>query len=66
MLEERFIRTANKYHWAVKGHLIPEGTSDEEIIKIHDSYLKRLWGNHEALLCRDEFEKLWEQRLMEK
>ena len=54
---------ANELHYAVKGHLINPNYSDEEVMSIHDSYLKRLWGNHERLVyCREDFEKIWSQR----
>ena len=61
-LEER--KFCNELHYAVKGHLINESYSDEEVKKIGDSYLKRLWGNHERLVyCREHFEKKWAQRV---
>ncbi len=57
------LKFANKLHYAVKGHLINPNYSDEEIRQIKDSYLKRLWGNHERLVyCRDDFEKAWRHR----
>lgn len=57
------LKFANELHYAVKGHLINPNYSDEEIRKIKDSYLKRLWGNHERLIyCNEDFEKAWEER----
>lgn len=57
------LKFANELHYAVKGHLINPNYSDEEIKKIKDSYLKRLWGNHERLVyCSNDFEKAWEER----
>lgn len=57
------LKFANELHYAVKGHLINPNYSDEEIRKIKDSYLKRLWGNHERLVyCNEDFEKAWEER----
>jgi len=57
------LKFANELHYAVKGHLINPNYSDEEIKKIKDSYLKRLWGNHERLVyCNEDFEKAWEER----
>jgi len=50
-------------HYAVKGFLINETYSDEEVKRIGDSYLKRLWGNNERLeYCREPFEKEWAKR----
>lgn len=57
------LKFANELHYAVKGHLINPNYSDEEIKKIKNSYLKRLWGNHERLVyCSNDFEKAWEKR----
>jgi len=57
------LKFANELHYAVKGHLINPNYSDEEIKKIKNSYLKRLWGNHERLVyCNEDFEKAWEER----
>jgi hypothetical protein len=54
---------ANELHYAVKGHLINPNYSIEEVKRIFDSYLKRLWGNHERLVyCNEEFEKAWNAR----
>ena len=56
-------RFCNELHYAVKGHLISESYSDEEVKAIGDSYMKRLWGNHERLSnCKDDFLKLWAMR----
>ena len=43
------VKFANELHWAVKGHLIPKQNDLDQIEKIYDSYLKRMWGNHEYL-----------------
>ena len=62
MTKEQY-KFANELHYAVKGHLINPNYSDDEVLAIHDSYLKRLWGNHERLVySRDDFEKLWSNR----
>ena len=54
---------ANELHYAVKGHLINPNYSEEEVQNISDSYLKRLWGNHERLIySRESFEKAWYER----
>jgi hypothetical protein len=50
----------NELHYAIKGHLINLKYSDAEVKRIGDSYLKRLWGNHERLsYCREDFEERW-------
>lgn len=55
---------ANELHYAVKGHLINPSYSETEVQKISDSYLKRLWGNHERLVyCKNDFEAKWQERL---
>lgn len=57
---------ANELHYAVKGHLINPNYSETEVQKISDSYLKRLWGNHERLVyCKTDFEAKWQERLDE-
>ena len=62
-MTEAELKFANELHYAVKGHLINPNYSDEEIRKISDSYLKRLWGNHERLVyCSEHFEKAWRHR----
>ena len=62
-MTEREYKFANELHYAVKGHLINPNYSIEEIKKISDSYLKRLWGNHERLVyCSNDFEKAWRNR----
>ena len=58
----REYKFANELHYAVNGHLINPNYSEEEVKRISDSYLKRLWGNHERLVyCSKDFEKLWEE-----
>ena len=41
-------KEANRFYWIVKGMLIPESWSDEDVEAIYDGYMKRIWGNHEA------------------
>lgn len=58
------LKFANEVHFAVKGFLIHEWYSEREILEIRDSYVKRLWGNHERLVnCREDFEKAWAERM---
>jgi hypothetical protein len=63
-MDEEERKFANELHYAVKGHLINPNYSDETVRQIKDSYLKRLWGNHERLVyCREDFEKAWAERV---
>ena len=52
---------ANKLHWMVKGHLIPqEWASDEKQVEsVVESYTRRLWGNHEACVHLSGFDEAW-------
>lgn len=58
-----FVRKeANRFYWMVKGSLIPRSWSDSEVEGIYDSYMKRLWGNHEASIHETGFAKAWAGR----
>ena len=59
-LSER--KEANRYFWIVKGHLIPETWSNEQVLYILDAYFVRIWGNHENWLHEDGFEEAWQTR----
>ena len=62
-----FVRKeANRFYWIVKGHLIPESWSDEDVEGIYNSYMKRLWGNNErAVYAEEGFESAWNARELE-
>jgi len=63
-MDEEERKFANELHYAVKGHLINPNYSDETVRQIKDSYLKRLWGNHERMVySRERFEKEWNERV---
>lgn len=65
-MTESEYKFANELHYAVKGHLINPTYDEAEVKRIADSYLKRLWGNHERLrYCSDDFEKAWKERELE-
>ena len=52
----------NEIFFAVKGHLIPIDWSQEDIDRMEDSYIKRLWGNCERLpRTADRFESIWKK-----
>lgn len=55
-----FVRKeANRFYWIVKGMLIPESWSDEDVEAIYDGYMKRIWGNHEAVVHQTGFHAAW-------
>ena len=45
--------------WMVKGHL---NVSDHTITESYDSYLRRLWHNHEECQRYDGFEECFDAR----
>ena len=56
-------KEANRFYWLVKGMLIPLSWSDKDVEKIYDSYMTRLWGNHERITYASEgFEELYSER----
>jgi len=59
------LKEANKMHYRVKGHLIPDGWSDSDIVSMYDSYFKRMWGNNEGQSSADQFEKVWQNKLLQ-
>lgn len=60
------IKEANRYFWRVKGHLIPECWTEDQIMAIYDSYFKRLWGNNESYQHEIGFEEAWARRQADK
>jgi hypothetical protein len=63
-MDEDTRKDANRLFWIVKGHLIPDSWSDEDILKTRDSYIARLWGNHESCVHEEDFESAWQQKLL--
>ena len=61
-MKEWEIKEANRYYWIVKGQLIPESWSEADVNAILNSYMKRIWGNHEAIVHEDGFERAWDER----
>ena len=56
-------KEANRFYWLVKGKLIDESWSDEQVEKTYDSYMTRLWGNNErAVYGETGFESAWKRR----
>jgi len=61
------LKEANRYYWLVKGMLIPESWKEEDILSTYESYLRRLWGNHERAAYGElGFEAAWAQRQAKK
>jgi hypothetical protein len=59
-------KEANRYYWIVKGQLIPESWSENDIMKTYESYFARIWGNHEAIVHEVGFEHAWATRQAQK
>jgi len=58
-----FVRKeANRFNWIVKGKLIDRSWSDKDVESTYNSYLKRLWGNHENCVHETGFEAAWKAR----
>ena len=58
-----FVRKeANRFNWIVKGKLIDRSWSDADVEKTYDSYIKRLWGNHENYVHEVGFEAAYKAR----
>ena len=55
-------KEANRFYWIVKGHLIPDEWSDKDVEGIYDSYMKRIWGNHENIVHESDFEAAWNDK----
>lgn len=60
------LKEANRFYWMVKGQLVPESWSEDQIEKMYDSYFRRLWGNHEACVHEVGFEAAWQQRIVDR
>lgn len=57
------LKEAHFMHWCVKGHLIPDQWSDADIVKMYDSYFKRIWGNNEVQVrSKKDFEIAWNEK----
>ena len=56
-MSPEFRKEAYRRFWMIKGHLACHNWSDEDIISMSDSYLKRLWHNEEAYIHKDGFEE---------
>lgn len=58
-----FVRKeANRFNWIIKGKLIDRSWNDKDVEATYNSYMKRLWGNHENCVHEVGFEAAWKQR----
>jgi len=56
-------KEANRYYWIVKGMLIPDSWSDKDIMSVYNSYMERIWHNHEASSVHSiDFEAAWKAK----
>ena len=58
-MNEKELKEANRLHWIVKGHLVPDSWDEKSIKQMYDSYFKRIWGNHENCVNEEGFEEAW-------
>jgi len=55
-------KEANRFLWIVKGRLAPDEYSEQDYLDVYDSYLKRLWGNHENYVHEEGFEEAYTEK----
>ena len=48
--------------WILKGKLVADGHSEKDYEEIHDIYLRRIWGNHEAPIHEEGFEEAYREK----
>lgn len=54
-------KEANRLFWSVKGYLIPDDWTTQDIERMVESYTRRVWHNHEA---NDEgFDAAWDKKI---
>ena len=57
------LKKLNEVFFTVKGHLFPGSYSTNEMRSVYESYIRRLWGNHERLVNSNaDFEDIWNNR----
>lgn len=62
-MDERIRKEANRYYWIVKGKLIDESWTDDQVEHIYNSYFTRIWGNHENVVHEEGFDEAWNERI---
>ena len=50
-------KEVNRFMWILKGHLVPDGYSEQDYLDVHDAYFKRLWGNMRTVSMRKALRK---------
>lgn len=52
-------KEAYELFWMIKGRIIPDSWSDEDIEKMYYDYFKRCWYNEESYIYRKGFEEAY-------
>jgi len=55
-------KEVNRFMWILKGRLVADGHSEKDYEEIHDIYLRRIWGNHEAPIHEEGFEEAYREK----
>ena len=55
-------KEVNRFMWILKGRLVADGPSEKDYEEIHDIYLRRIWGNHEAPIHEEGFEEAYKEK----
>ena len=58
-------KEVNRFLWIIKGRLAPDEYSEQDYLDVHDAYLKRIWGNHEAPIHEEGFEEAYREKYRE-
>ena len=67
-MTEEFRKEAYRRHWLIKGHLSCHYWQDEDIIKMSDSYLTRLWCMYQGddmTIWEEGFEEAYQKVINE-
>ena len=59
--EEVFIE-AHRLNWIIKGQLIPDGWSTNDIKITYTNYTKRAWGKQESWVYQEGFDNAFAKR----
>jgi len=55
-------KEVNRFMWLLKGQLVPDGYSEKDYVDTHESFLNRLWGNHENYIHEKGFEEAYAEK----
>ena len=64
-ITSEFRKEANRLFWMAKGHLIPDGYSDEDIRTVYGQFFKRFWYNNETYIREEGFDQEYGRRNVE-